>query len=422
MKSGFPEEAADPPQQGAAPEVSSKAEAATSPTSDAILDDRPCARHWEILSGLIVSGFLLALPGGLLPLWGYHISPEFGTAGNYFLALGAGMGCGGYLAQRLAMRMPLDRLLAAGSAASAMAMILVACATPPAQVWFQALSLFFAGAAAGSVNTAVLEALSPAYEANPASTTLAGGIFFGAGSILAAVVTSRSFGEGGIAFPLLWSALAPIAAAGWMMRRRIAPVAVAEVTLEQAVRDLRSGLAVIFALLLFFQFANEWLIAGWLPVLLIDRHGMSPTSAASLLAVYWFALTAGRITAANLLNVVRHGRLLGLSAFSALFGCSLIAFGSNLGVVVGVLLTGLGFSAIYPLAAERIAGRFSYYHPGYFNGIFTFALMGGVLSPFVMGHIAMSYGLSSIPLTAMLGSCAVFALVLVIWRTRSSLE
>jgi MFS transporter, FHS family, glucose/mannose:H+ symporter len=217
---------------------------------------------------------------------------------------------------------------------------------------------------------------------------------------------------------LLWSALAPIAAAGWMMRRRIAPVVVAEVTLEQAVRDLRSGLAVLFALLLFFQFANEWLIAGWLPVLLIDRHGMSPSSAASLLAVYWFALTAGRIAATNLLNVVRHGRLLGLSAFGALFGCSLIAFGSNLGVVVGVLLTGLGFSAIYPLAAERIAGRFSYYHPGYFNGIFTFALMGGVLAPFVMGHVAMGYGLSSIPLTAMLGSCAVFALVLIIWLGR----
>ena len=49
--------------------------------------------------------------------------------------------------------------------------------------------------------------------------------------------------------------------------------------------------------------------------------------------------------------------------------------------MVGLLLTGAGFSAIYPLAAERIAGRFSYYHPGYFNGIFTFALMGGVLAP-----------------------------------------
>ncbi len=86
---------------------------------------------------------------------------------------------------------------------------------------------------------------------------------------------------------------------------------------------------------------------------------------------------------------MRHGRLLAFSAFCALFGCTaLLAAGSRFGVVVGILLTGAGFSAIYPLVAERIASRFSYYHPGYFNGIFTFALMGGILAPFVLGHMA----------------------------------
>jgi fucose permease len=48
------------------------------------------------------------------------------------------------------------------------------------------------------------------------------------------------------------------------------------------------------------QFANEWSIAGWLPVYLIDRLGMSPTGALMLLAVYWMALTAGRIGASVL--------------------------------------------------------------------------------------------------------------------------
>jgi fucose permease len=115
---------------------------------------------------------------------------------------------------------------------------------------------------------------------------------------------------------------------------------------------------------------------------------------------------------------VRHGRMLGFTAFCALFGCSLIGFGSRFGVVVGLLLTGVGFSAIYPLAAERIASRFSYYHPGYFNGIFTFALMGGILAPFVLGHVAMQSGLNAIPVAAMIGSCAVFALVLLIWLGR----
>jgi fucose permease len=125
---------------------------------------------------------------------------------------------------------------------------------------------------------------------------------------------------------------------------------------------------------------------------------------------------AGRIVAARLLRVVKHSRMLAASAFCALFGCTaLLAAGSRFGVIVGLLLTGTGFSAIYPLVAERIASRFSYYHPGYFNGIFTFALTGGILAPFALGHLAGGTGLNMIPLAVMAGSCAVFALVLLIW-------
>jgi MFS family permease len=111
--------------------------------------------------------------------------------------------------------------------------------------------------------------------------------------------------------------------------------------------------------------------------------------------------------------------LLGVSAFCALFGCIfLMAAGTRAGVVVGILLTGAGFSAIYPLASASIATRYSFYHPGYFNGIFTFAIMGGILAPFLVGHLAAVAGLQVIPLAAMFGSCAVFALVLLIWLGR----
>ncbi len=375
------------------------------------------ASSWQVLFGLLISGFLLALPGGLLPLWGYHISPEYGVAGNYFLAVGVGLAGGGALAQRLARRMSLERLLAAGSATGAVALVMLAFAEPPAQIWYQAVSLLVAGAAAGLVNTAVLEGVSASYESNPASVTLAGGIFFGAGSVLAALMMAQAL-ETGAQRLMLFTALVPAAGAWSFSRLTIGRSEVTEVSLDQSVRDLRSALAIMFALLLFFQFGNEWLIAGWLPVFLIDRMGMSPSGAVSLLALYWTALTVGRIGAAKLLPVVPHGRMLGFSAFFALFGCFLIAFGSNFGVVVGLLLTGGGFSAIYPLAAERIASRFSYYHPGYFNGIFTFALMGGILSPFALGHVALGYGLNTIPVAAMVGSCAVFGLILLIWLGR----
>ncbi len=366
----------------------------------------------------MVSGFLLALPGGLQPLGGYHIQPDFGTAGNYFLVLGAGVAAGGALALRCSHKTSLGRLLGAGCFTAALAVLLLSAAAPPAQIWYQTMALLITGAAAGIVNTAVLEGMSTSYQSNPAPVTLLAGIYFGAGSVLAALLLAQTFGEQGATKLLAIVAFAPIAAGVAFSHAHIPRSEVAEVSVQQTVRDLRSPLAVLFALLLFFQFGNEWSIAGWLPVFLIDRLGISPATAVTLLALYWAALMLGRVAASRLLPVVRHGRMLAASAFCALFGCTLLTAGSRFGVIFGLLLTGLGFSAIYPLVAERIASRFSYYHPGYFNGIFTFALMGGILSPFVLGHLAAGSGLNAIPMAAMAGSCAVFGLVLLIWLGR----
>ena len=376
-------------------------------------------RPWRVLSGLIVSGFLVALPGGLLPVWGYHIRPEFGLPANYFLILGGGLTGGASLALKYGRKLTLERLLAGGCFGAAVALLLLSRAAPPAGFWYQATALLIAGLSAGAVNTAVFETIAPAYEANPARITLMGGIFFGIGSVLAAWLLAQSLDAASPIRLLALAAMLPAAAGVAFGRLRLVRPTFVPLALADSGKDLRSVLAIIFALLLFFQFANEWSIAGWLPVFLIDKLGVSPGTAVMLLAMYWLALTAGRLVTARLLTVVRHGRLLAVSAFCALFGCTaLLAADTRVGVIAGIFFIGAGFSAIYPLAAEGIASRFSYYHPGYFNGIFTFAMLGGILAPFAMGHIAAGSGLGVVPLAAMIGSCAVFVLVLLLWLGR----
>ena len=373
-------------------------------------------RPWRILCGLTISGFLLALPGGLLPLWGYHIRADYGTAANYFLFLGAGLALGAYVGLRLRGRVRGAGLFLGGCLGGSAALLLLALTAPSGGFLPQALALLITGAAAAVVNTAVFESIARAYEANPARIALTAGIFFGIGSMLSAWLMAECLNSASPGRILAAVAILP-AAAGFLLRRQQFPhAAVATASITQTVADLRSPLAILFALLLFFQFASEWSIAGWLPVFLIDKLGLSPSAAVMLLCLFWFALTLGRVAAARLLTALRHGRMLAASAFCALFGCTaLLAANSRFGTVTGILLTGAGFSAIYPLAAERIAGRFSYYHPGYFNGIFTFAMMGGILAPFALGHAAAFSGLRVVPLFALLGSCAVFGLVSLIW-------
>ena len=370
------------------------------------------------LRAFFISGFLLALPGGLLPLWGYHVHPEFGTAGNYFLALGVGMAGAMALAQKLARLWRAGNLLTTGCLAASLSMALLAFAAPPAQFWYQMLCLFVCGAAAGLINSAIFELIGPAWEADRAGVTLRGGICFGAGSVVASLLLMQCLGVDATmtARVLAATGLIPIAAALAFRRIRAEAPTLGEADMDETgTRDRRTVLAVLFGLLLFLQFANEWSIAGWLPVYLIDRLGMSPAGAVMLLAFYWAALTLWRIGAALLLRMMPQGRLLSISAFCALFGGTALAVSDTRGgVVVGILLVGAGFSVIYPLASELIATRFTSWHSGYFSKLFAFAMSGGIFAAFVLGHLAEATGLRAIPLAAMLGSCGVFALILLI--------
>jgi hypothetical protein len=64
------------------------------------------------LAGFLVSGFLLALLGAILPAWGYHRDPpDFIGAGNYFLSLAIGIVAAARYARPIMLRRGLSFLL-----------------------------------------------------------------------------------------------------------------------------------------------------------------------------------------------------------------------------------------------------------------------------------------------------------------------
>jgi fucose permease len=172
----------------------------------------------------------------------------------------------------------------------------------------------------------------------------------------------------------------------------------------------------MFALLLFFQFGNEWSVAGWLPLFLLRRIEMSPTAALLILALYWSFLMGGRLVAVAILPRVRHRRLLLWSLAASLFGCFVLFFTDNqFGAAMGVIFLGCGYASIYPLVAEAIGHRFPYYHPGFFNGIFSLALLGGLLAPATLGYAASVLGVRVVMALPLIGTCVVMLLLVGIW-------
>ncbi|MGI9074834.1 MAG: MFS transporter [Bryobacteraceae bacterium] len=160
-----------------------------------------------------------------------------------------------------------------------------------------------------------------------------------------------------------------------------------DIAARNSLNDLRSIAAILFSLLLFFEFGNEWVIAGWLPLFLIHRLGSNPGWAIFTLAVYFLALLVGRLAGQSILSFVNHRRLLVVSVVFSMLGYLLLTFASSLlGAFLAVVIIGADFGPVYPVLAENLNGRFSY-HPGFYNGIFSVAITGAMSAPWLLGYV-----------------------------------
>jgi fucose permease len=184
----------------------------------------------------------------------------------------------------------------------------------------------------------------------------------------------------------------------------------------EARRDFRSFGAVLFAMVLFFQFGTEISLGSWLPLMLVQTVGMSPAAALGMLTLYWLALLAGRAMAQGAQSRMRNRHLLPLGVASALLGCLILAVTDNrFGSVMAILFCGVGFAVVYPVLVEIVGDRFRYYHPVYFNGVFSIALTGGLLAPWVTGLVAGALGIRLAMLIPLAGTLVVAMLLIVIW-------
>ena len=372
----------------------------------------------KALAGFLLSGFLLSLLGAILPAWGCHRDPaDFISVGNYFLSLAAGIVAATVVSRPLLARRGLTFLLVFACALSCAALGYLALVPPPAPPLWRDGGLLVLGIGAGLLNLGLFHAASQAYHGDAAGTVNKCGVWYGLGCIAATLLVAGTFYAYTVPSILIFMGAVPgIFAVAYARAGFTLPAKQARSSMRQALNDFRSPGAVLFALLLFFQFGNEWSIAGWLPLFLIRRVGLSPKGALLILALYWLFLMSGRLGAVAILPRARHGRLLLGSVAAALFGC-LILFSTKtgFGAVSGAFFVGAGYASVYPLVAEAIGHRFPYYHPGFFNGIFSLALLGGLLAPASLGYAAEQWGVGVVVGIPLLGTCMMMVLLALLW-------
>ncbi len=370
------------------------------------------------LAGFLLSGFLMALLGAILPAWGFHRDPpQFITVGNYFLSLAAGLVLAAAVSRKLMQQRGLTFQLVFACSLACVALVFLALVSPALLEAWRPPGLLALGFAAGLLNVALFQGISGSYHSDAAGSVSRGGVWYGLGCLAVTLLVAGTFYAYSVRSILLTMAAAPAAFAVLYAKTRYATALEGiQPTLRQAIQDFRSPGAILFAMLLFVQFGNEWSIAGWLPLFLIRRVGLSPSASLRTLAVYWLFLMIGRMVAVALLPRMRHAWLLFGSGVTAMFGCIVLFFTNNsFGAGFAVFFIGAGYASIYPLVAEAIGRRFPYYHPGFFNGIFSLALVGGLVAPATLGYAASQWGVGVVIGIPLIGTITVIALLLSIW-------
>lgn len=374
------------------------------------------ARDWT--SGFIVLGVFAGILGSLLVAWQYHIDTDPGIIGLHFLALNAGYIAGAASSQRLLRRLAVRWTAVVSCLLGCAALVTLALVPPPWPIEYRIGGLAVLGLATGGLGAALLHVLEPYFRNSPAWAMNVAGAMFGLGCAVATSTVAATYF-------VFTSWIARIALAGLPFTFAILfaksrfpaarvpfPVRVEEERSRRALADLRSIAAVLFSLLLFFQSGNEWVIAGWLPLFLIRRLGTNPIWAILALALYFLALTAGRLVGRRLFPAVSHRRLLLGGTALAMAGYLLLSLTTSMALAsVAVITIGAGFAPIYPLLAETLDDRFSY-HPGFYNGLFTIAITGAMCVPWLIGYVDRFWGIRYLMLVPAFGSVVVLGLTL----------
>jgi fucose permease len=375
------------------------------------MDRVPRSRVW--FAGFLLLGVLLGLIGPMLVAWRYHLDADPRDIGLHFLALIAGYIAAVLICRRL-RRPPIRTLAIVASGIAAADLIGLAFAAPPAPAAWRLAGLGVLGMAAGALATSLLHSLDGYFE-EPAGMNLnLTSLWFGSGCFLATVIVGASYSSGHDALATVLLGCVPSVFLVLFACDRSTGHNASKHRDAPEARNVRIVATVLFSLLLFFQFGNEWALAGWLPLFLIRRLGSNPAAAIFALAVYFFCLVAGRWVAQAVLPVLSHRKMLLASIVLAMSGYLLLATATTFsGAYTAIVIVGLGFGPIYPLVAENLGNRFAY-RPGFYNGVFSIAITGAMAAPWLLGYVCQYFGMQYVMLVPAAGSVAVCLLALLI--------
>jgi fucose permease len=224
------------------------------------------------------------------------------------------------------------------------------------------------------------------------------GVFYGCGAVLI-VSSSRYLLPVGMA-------LAAICAIAYLILPFPRPKEAVGFSLFASVRAAKYPMVMVFAALLFCESGNE---AG------IGAFTSTYTGSNAILAAYWAGLMSGRVLGAKVLGYIRKERLLLISGIGSAIGTAALVASKSL---LGAVIIGLSFAAIYPTTLAIAADRYERLAGTIFGLLFATGLLGAMAFPWVIGQMSEHFGLRAGMMLPLIGAVVIVLLVSVISRQK----
>jgi len=179
--------------------------------------------------------------------------------------------------------------------------------------------------------------------------------------------------------------------------------------------DLRRKL-LQFGAFFFLYVGTETSVSGWMAVYAQRADLLSSAVAIALPSVFWGTLLAGRALGPWVLTQRSETTVLraGLAASTAGV-VGLLAAGSMVSLAATVIVAGLGFSMVFPVAFAIFTREMGAAAAAATGPVFVFAALGGAILPWLVGVVSARTGSLAAGLVIPLAGCAVLLMMRGVW-------
>jgi len=342
--------------------------------------------------GMLIFGIVMAVLGSVLPSVMIKFDVGSSEAGTLFIFLSGGLMFGSLLFGPIVDRFGYRSLLIICSVITTTGFQGIAFSPSMTLLGF---SIFLSGCAGAALNGATNALVSEISEGKRGSRLTFLGVFFGIGAfgvplLLGSLLDRYSYESliSGIGLMILMPFIF------FLFLRFPPPKHVRGFPLSKGVGLAKEPALLLFGFILLIQSGLEMSMGGWSAAYFTEVLLVSPQYGVLFLSLFWMGLTLTRLLLGYLLIKTNTATIMYISfAFSFTGALILLSAVSTPVAVVGVILVGVGFAAVFPVILAYVGDLYAHLSGTAFSIVFVMSLLGGMSMPYLIGVVSDLQGL-----------------------------